>query len=351
MWSLPLTTARLRLRRFDAGDATTLATYRSDPAVAKYQGWEAPYAVEAAARLIDEQRDLDGPVAGRWIQIAVDHEGRLAGDVAVGIDDGGHVATIGYTLAVEHQGQGFATEAVGAVIDALLEAGIGRVQASVDPRNTPSAQVVERLGFEYEGTARRSAFVHGEWVDDDHYALTPDLAAAWRQRPVGRPRDVRLVPVTPDNAVAVRRLRTHHSQERFVATVEDSFADALVPEVVDGAPVVPWLRAIEADGELVGFLMTAERSDVHPETYLWRLLVDRRHQRRGVGDRALALLVDRLRADGHSTLGVGWVPAPGGPGPFYLARGFVPTGEIDEGEIQARLRLDQQAAEPSLGPR
>ena len=33
------------------------------------------------------------------------------------------------------------------------------------------------------------------------------------------------------------------------------------------------------------------------------------------------------------------VPAPGGPEPFYRSFGFEPTGEIDEGEVVARLRL------------
>ena len=56
---------------------------------------------------------------------------------------------------------------------------------------------------------------------------------------------------------------------------------------VDGRPVVPWLRAVEADGELAGFVMLAERTAAHLEAYLWRCLIDRRHQRRGVGDRAL----------------------------------------------------------------
>ena len=83
--------------------------------------------------------------------------------------------------------------------------------------------------------------------------------------------------------------------------------------------------------------MLAAVTEHHPEPYLWRLLIDRRHQRRGIGDRVLALLVDRLRAEGSSSLLVGWVPGPGGPAPFYLERGFVPTGEVDDGEIEARL--------------
>jgi diamine N-acetyltransferase len=104
-------------------------------------------------------------------------------------------------------------------------------------------------------------------------------------------------------------------------------------------PVVPWYRAVEADGELVGFVMLAERTAAHPEAYLWRLLIDRRHQRRGIGDLVLASLAARLRAEGHDTLLVSWAPGAGGPEPFYLARGFVPTGVVEDGEIEARLRL------------
>jgi len=151
---------------------------------------------------------------------------------------------------------------------------------------------------------------------------------------------VRLVEVTVDNAEVVFALATHDTQRRFVAPMADSFADALFPAIENGAPVVPWLRAIEADGVVAGFMMTAERTAAHPETYLWRLLIDRWHQRRGIGDRALALLVDRLRSAGEKTLLVGWSPGTGGPEPFYLSRRFVPTGRVDDdGEIEARATL------------
>lgn len=34
-----------------------------------------------------------------------------------------------------------------------------------------------------------------------------------------------------------------------------------------------------------------------------------------------------------------WVPAPGGPEPFYRGLGFEPTGEVDDGEVIGRLAL------------
>ena len=77
--------------------------------------------------------------------------------------------------------------------------------------------------------------------------------------------------------------------------------------------------------------MLAERTAAHREAFLWRLLIDRRHQRRGIGDRVLALLADRLRAEGHDTLLVSWTPVAFVPYAFYVSHGFVPTGVFDYG--------------------
>lgn len=337
---LPFDAGRVRVRAMTPDDAEALAVYRSDPHIARFQSWDAPYPIEAARRLIDGQSALSGPTPGDWIQLGVEFERELAGDVAVKLSDDGRIATIGYTLDRARQGRGLATDAVGGVVQRLFEQlGVHRVEASLDPRNIASARLVERLGFEFEGTAVSSEWADGEWLDADRYALTTDARAAWHARPRQEAAEVRLVEVTPDNVHGLRKLRTHHTERRFVAPMEGSFADALAPEDEGGFPVVPWLRGIEADGELAGFMMVAERTEHHPEAYLWRLLIDRRHQRRGIGRRAVLALADRLRREGHTGLAVSYVPAPGGPEPMYRKLGFVPTGEMEDDEVVARLDL------------
>jgi GNAT superfamily N-acetyltransferase len=99
------------------------------------------------------------------------------------------------------------------------------------------------------------------------------------------------------------------------------------------------LYGVEADGEPAAFVMIAEVTPTHPEPYLWRLLVDRRHQRRGVGRRALDLLCDQLLAEGCTTLVTSWVPGKGTPAPFYRKYGFLETGEMVDGETVVRLQL------------
>jgi RimJ/RimL family protein N-acetyltransferase len=332
---LPLHTRRLTLRAFASGDATAFAEYRNDPEVARYQGWDLPVSSTDAAAFVASQQAVTGPVPGDWVQIAIDCGGELVGDVAVGLDGTGAQAMIGFTLRRDRQRLGIGREAVAALVAALFaHAGVHRITATLDPRNSASARLVEHLGFRYEGCAKAAAAVRGEWLDDDCYALLREDRREWLARPTGPPADVRLVKITLRNVVAVARLATHHSQERFVSTMADSFRDALVP-----AAAAPWLRAIAADSELAGFVMLDEPMPAHPEPFLWRLLIDRRHQRRGIGSRAIRLLADRLRADGHRVLRTSWLDQPGGPGPFHRGLGFVP-GNVLAGKVQAALALN-----------
>ena len=337
---LPMRTERLRLRAFEPGDAPVLAAYRSDPEVARYQDWDMPYSEARATTLIDGQAGVAGPVLDGWQQIAIEHEGELIGDLALHLDDSGRLAMLGYSFRTDRQGSGYATEAAEALVDRLFgDFGVHRISATLDPDNIASARLLERLGCRYEGRSPGAAFVRGEWLDDDRYAMLAEERSAWVARTSSPPDEVRLVEVTPENVRSVLRLATHHSQERFVAPMPASLADALAPPVVDGTAVVPWYRAIDADGELVGFVMCAEVTDAHPEPYLWRFLIDGWHQRRGIGTRAMELVFAHARAQGATTLMTSWVEGPGSPEPFYRRLGFEPTGELDEDEIVARLQL------------
>lgn len=81
--------------------------------------------------------------------------------------------------------------------------------------------------------------------------------------------------------------------------------------------------------------MASEATDAHPHPYLWRLLVDRMHQRRGVGAAALDHFEAWCRREGATAIEVSWSEGPGSPAPLYRARGYVPTGRIDDGETHA----------------
>jgi RimJ/RimL family protein N-acetyltransferase len=320
-------------------DAPALAAYRDLPEIARYQSWSLPFTVEAARQMLNDQEDLDDLPAQGWVQVAIEHAEKVVGDLAVHLTADAHVAEVGFTLAPPHHGKGFASEATAAIIDALFaHTDVHRIVASIDPANFASMRVIEHLGFRYEGTARRAELVRGEWVDDMRFALLRDDRAEWLARPMSC-QVVELVEITEHNLDATAALATHRYQQQFVAPMARSLGQALVPGMNGDHRVVPWMRAVQADGQIVGFMMLIEPSPGQPVPFLWRFLIDGHHQRRGVGERAIALLADHLRAAGHDALLLSFVEAPGGPQLFYERLGFVATGIIEHDETQARLRL------------
>lgn len=170
-----LSTPRLCLRRFRASDAEAFASYRSDPAVARYQSWEAPYPVEQASSFVSAMATEPADVPGEWPQTAV----TLAGDEALVGDCAFAPQTreprtveIGFTIAPEHQGRGYAREAVSSLLRYLFEQlGKHRVTASCDPRNAPSVKVLEAVEMRREGHMVDSTWAKGEWSDDLLFAI------------------------------------------------------------------------------------------------------------------------------------------------------------------------------------
>ncbi|MEU4626758.1 GNAT family protein [Actinoplanes sp. NPDC023801] len=176
-----MATDRLILRRFRASDAPVLAAYRSDPDVARYQSWDAPFDREKAETAVRNFAASSPDEAGHF-QYAVELTGerRLIGDVYVRLHDNLRQAEIGFTLDPAYQRRGFAFEAVSAVLDRLFRVqGLHRVTGECDARNTRSAALLERLGFQREGLLRQQTFIKGEWTDDLLYGL---LAPEWLDR-------------------------------------------------------------------------------------------------------------------------------------------------------------------------
>jgi diamine N-acetyltransferase len=150
--------------------------------------------------------------------------------------------------------------------------------------------------------------------------------------------------VTPADRSAALAVEQAPGDERFVASVAQSFQDA-----IDYAQACPRYWTLNDGDEVVGFVMI---SDGIPEEtlaaddglvgpyFLWRLLIDRRHQRRGYGVAALDAVVEYLRdRPGADALYTSAGQGEGTPQPFYERYGFVPTGAIVDDEVVLRLEL------------
>ncbi len=177
----PLATDRLTLRRLGPQDAPAVFRYRSLAEVRRFQGWEPSTLVEVEVALRANPEDADAP--GTWLQLALERraDGELLGDCGLHFPAADPAqAELGITVAPAHQGHGYATEALGAVLGFLFDTlGKHRVRASVDPDNRPSIRLLERLGMRREGHLVESLWFKGRWADDVLFAL---LDREWRGR-------------------------------------------------------------------------------------------------------------------------------------------------------------------------
>jgi RimJ/RimL family protein N-acetyltransferase len=89
-------------------------------------------------------------------------------------------AEVGYVLARPYWGQGYMTEAAAALVDtAFGKLGFNRLEADIDPRNTASAKLLERLGFQREGLLRERELAQGQMTDTALYGL---LKSDWDRK-------------------------------------------------------------------------------------------------------------------------------------------------------------------------
>jgi RimJ/RimL family protein N-acetyltransferase len=168
---------RLILRRFNDFDLAPFASYRNDPEVARYQSWDSFDEREAGA-FIREMESAQPGVPGEWFQFAIESKetGGLVGDCALQVDgQEPYRAEIGFTLAREHQGKGFASEAVSRLLDYAFESlELHRIFAIADCRNKPSWTLLERVGLRREGHFLENVWFKGEWSDEYLYAVLKD---------------------------------------------------------------------------------------------------------------------------------------------------------------------------------
>lgn len=169
-----LSTARLNLRPLDTADAKELFSYRSDRFSNRYQGW-IPESLAEAEEFINTRVSPVINIKGTWFQFAVilKATGKIIGDIGLHFfDNENRQVELGCTLSINNQGKGYATEAIREVIKYLfITLDKHRVIAVIDPENSGSINLFERLGFRKEAHFRKCRWLNGTWVDDLVYAL------------------------------------------------------------------------------------------------------------------------------------------------------------------------------------
>jgi N-acetyltransferase len=222
-------------------------------------------------------------------------------------------------------------------------------------KNTRSQRAIEALGAKRDGVIRAHAlYADGSIRDTVIYSM---LAAEW---PAAKEKletrlanggfeakatanTIRFVEISADNVIALHRLNPGAIGMRMVAPNGTSIAQAAYSPNA-------WPRAVYVGDAPVGFVMlfdptmnvaNAEKEKLPIDAlYVWRLMVDFKHQGKGYGEQILRAVFEIARERGvFKRVTLSYVMEEGSAKPFYEKLGFRETGKIDDGEMEMAFEL------------
>jgi len=175
----PLTGAGVRLREFRPADRDDLHAITGDDRVTAWMSFD-------SHTDDDVQRLLDNCIAAATAEPRTVYAlgvTRIDDDRVIGLvrlaKGGVQAAKLGYMIAADHWGHGYATDAARTMLRfAFGPLALHRVTAAIGPENTASIAVAKNLGFGYEGQLRDHVFTNGEWRDSQLFSLLASETAA-----------------------------------------------------------------------------------------------------------------------------------------------------------------------------
>ncbi len=165
---MELHTDRLILREFVADDWPAVLAYQSDPRYLRLYEWTARSEADVRAfvqMFIDQQQQQ--PRTRFQLAVTLKTDGRLIGNCGIRLPAAGsHDADIGYELAPDEWGHGYATEAARAIVRfGFEELGLHRISADTVADNIASTRVLTKLGMTLEGRLRDKLYYKGRYWD------------------------------------------------------------------------------------------------------------------------------------------------------------------------------------------
>ena len=175
------TTLRLKIRNLRESDLDAFYHYRSNPEIAKYQGFDT-FTRTQARIFLDAHAHNVKITPGEWVQFGIEKvdSGELIGDCAVYLQMAdSRIAEIGITISHMHHRRGYAKECMRGLINYLFqEKGVHRIIETVDTENIASIRMLESLSFRQEAHFIESIFFKGKWGSEYQYAM---LKKEWKE--------------------------------------------------------------------------------------------------------------------------------------------------------------------------
>lgn len=141
-------TQRLILRTATPDDIEAIFVgWASDPTATRYMSWPRHTSRAETKAFLDHCEAQWAAVSVGPCLVALRDTGELIGGSGLALTADPAVAEIGYILAPQHWGHGYATETVRALVDWARSLGLQRLHASIHPANTASVNVLRKCGF------------------------------------------------------------------------------------------------------------------------------------------------------------------------------------------------------------
>ncbi|WP_309236064.1 GNAT family protein [Amycolatopsis sp. SID8362] len=168
----PLRGDKTSLREIASSDGLALFGIVGDDRVTRFMSFDSrsPELAQMAADGVVE-RAKAVPRNEYYLAITRAGDDELIGTCRIELS-GVRAAKIGYMVAADHWGNGYATDAVGTMLDfAFRKLELHRITAAIGPENQASQAVVKRWGFSREGVLRDHVFTNGAWRDSVLFSL------------------------------------------------------------------------------------------------------------------------------------------------------------------------------------
>jgi RimJ/RimL family protein N-acetyltransferase len=297
-------TTRLVLREFRPDDHAAVHRYAADPEVVRFQDWGPNTPAETTMFLTMVRTAAAATPRTRWALAVI----RAADDTMIGacelhVEDAGHRrGSMGYTLARDAWGQGYATESAAALLRFGFDRlGLHKISATCDPANGGSVRVLEKIGMTFVGRLQDHFLVRGEWRDRLLYAAIDLRIEPAAQSDVPRLLEIR-------HAAFAAQAPAVYSAEEVATLLADIDPDELRRMAEAGA-----LWVARRPGRIVGVAGWQEDRLRH-------VYVDPEHARQGIA----TALVDRIEREVRERTGATRIQAGVAlhAEGFYLARDY-----------------------------
>ena len=172
---------KCRIRKWELSDAKDLAAALSNKKVQDNlrDGLPYPYTEQDGKEFISAMLSAD---ENETFAFAITVDNMVIGSIGIFRQGNIHrqTAELGYYIAEEYWGKGIMTEAVKQICAYVFaKSDIIRIYAEPFAYNIASCRVLEKVGFQYEGTLRSNAVKNGKVIDMEMYSLLKE-ECEWR---------------------------------------------------------------------------------------------------------------------------------------------------------------------------